>query len=112
MEVLLFPILNFPGSPLAQQNEKSGLETITSKGFFKLLRFPRFLEKGAEISLDGKAGLHHSMLYLLQGIGAEFGSEKDAPPFISVESTPQALPGNKSDRDPSSLVQDAIGFME
>jgi len=60
---LLFPFSNFPGSPFSQQNQKPSVEMIPSKGIFKLLRLPRFLEKGAKISLDGKAGLHHPMLH-------------------------------------------------
>jgi hypothetical protein len=63
---LLFPFSISPSSPLAQQNQKPRLEMIPPEGIFKLLRFPRLLEKGAKISLDGKAGLHHPMLHFLQ----------------------------------------------
>jgi hypothetical protein len=108
---LASPFSIFPGSPLAQQNKKSGLEMIPSKGIFKLLRFPRFLEKGAKISLDGKAGLHHPMLHFFQRIDVGWGSERDVAPFLSVESTPQALPGDKSDRNLSFRVEDSKRFM-
>jgi hypothetical protein len=63
------PLLSFlksPGSPLAQQNQETGLEMIPPKGIFKLPRFPRFLEKGAKISLDGKSSLHHPVLHFFQ----------------------------------------------